>query len=405
MDAARRTTIRSVQVVTIDGETILTVVTTATVPAVPLVVHVHMDFGKALGGGSADLDATALPGGGSSISGAIDGRAIVPKVLPASPTFQDVKKLKFADGRPPPRFEVDCDVEIILNALMDAARADFATCFGVAPPAPPVVSSDPSGPVPPFPANALGSSACHGCETNCTVVAGACVASALAAASAISFCPPCALALFGGLAAACAAEDERCLLVDCGEGPSSGVATRTVGGPCCPVDCGNLCCPRATTCFDNNGFGGDGSCCDFGTERCGGTCCGTRDEVGNVLGACLDGRICCDFTVGGHACGAAGSQKCCDAFQPCINGECCRPDRVCGSSCCSGSEICVSGTCQAAPTCALQTAPCINGSSVICCPAGVDCTPTTCCAPGEVSCALPPGSPPVCKPLAQCTPG
>ncbi len=350
-------------------------------------VTVTITYGAALQG----IQRAQFVNDGTTITGDIDGRAIVP--LPAT---SDPSKTRFADGAPPPDVQVDPDLAKAIQTLLHQAHQAAKTCR----PAPATAAARRRGMRPTsHPEENAGCLAlyipCASGQTICLYgVAGGCVA-----------------ALFGygicvGIGvAAC----EYAALV-CRK-------TVRVGGTCCPVTCGGStdvanpfsddpsCCEHGETCV--NPDSNQSACCPAGTQACAGVNCCKPDETCQPNGQCcapgasLCGEVCCPN-------GSCQNGQCCDLPNVTCGAACCAPfSSCCAGQCCTG--ICTNGICCVAPatycngSCCANT--CCNG---VCCPAGQSCVNGNCavvCTVPHYACPNVPGNPPCCLTAHTCCPG
>lgn len=340
-----------------------------------------VDFGSGFTG----IRHESFSSDGTTLSGSIDGRLIVP--IPLSDPHPELH-VRFVDHRPPPIFLVNPGVLHVVNELLDQVKDEIPKTCGVGTPVPGQVV-----------VAAVSNPACDTCMQNCDEDALAC--DGLVAGG-------CVLALFGygacvgaGMAGCAAGYDvcgTRCDRpgADCCPTPCAGGnccdsdEQCTPGGDCCPssqIICGNDCCqPGITAC-------NQGTCCPANTTPCGSTCC---------QGACADPSrsLCCDpgIAVCGNTC--CGQGEACATTTP--SPVCCAPGHeLCGTSCCQPGlhcqqpgDVCCSttlcnGACCDSPDPGGLPGTCL-ASTNSCCGAGKECGSICCGSPGDFTfCADP----------------
>lgn len=289
-------------------------------------IEVVLVYGSAFTG----IKRAELSTNGTTVTGTVDGRAIVPFSASAEPA-----PFQFQDGQPAPNMSLSDDLTQQLAQLYARAEAQAEQCAES-------TAERRSG----VGVERHDSLRCLGCHATCagaflycgSKIKGACAA---AAAACLIGAPACfaACAVLGG--AACVAAALTCSHL-CAE-----------SGLCCAVPCGSTestvtCCEEGETCLR------PGACCRAGQTPCHGqNCCPSADR-------CLPGGACClhpNFPCGQNCCGPF-SGICCNGVccnGECVNNTCCLPpSQRCGNTCC-------------ATTC------CNN----VCCPAGQACHPTT----------------------------
>jgi hypothetical protein len=359
------------------------------------VATVTLTYGDAFKG----INRARFTNDGSTITGDIDGRAIVP--LPAD---GDPSQAQFTDGNAPPDIQIDAKLAEAIDAVLKQAKQQAAQCDPAARQGQASASNAHKAPQ----GKAQSGKARHAksahrassrtkavrshpendavclalyipCETG---FAGCCAGAVAGCAASLFFAGICA-AIGLGL---CLVAGERC--------------RRNIrhNAPCCPVACGgdpeNLifgedpsCCEKGESCLDPNS--NTSGCCPAGTYSCHGISCCQNGQTCSPDGLCCPaGKSSC----AGVCCsdGACQGDFCCEGEHgsPC-GGECCGPfDSCCGGHCCTG--ICNGNTC-----CTVGTLPCGSGccSTVccngVCCPSGAECQNGSCvqiCAPGENPC-------------------
>ena len=269
---------------------------------------------------------------GSTTSGTIDGRAIIP-----FPTGASLEGLQFQDGQPAPRMSGNEQLDQQVSQLYALAAAQAGSCAVPK-------SNGGSGGI----ARRHTSVECLSCLGSCAAEATVCAIEAKGPCAAVA-----ALCLWG--APACFAGCYAAAFALCGLAAlaCTDICAR---GPCCAVAChqsngDTFCCEEGQTCLR------PGACCPAGLTPCGGQNCCTSGET------CLPDGSCCPS---GRACG----QTCCGPLTPCCGGRCC--GGICnGNTCCdAGTLPCGSGCCDGT---------CCNGS---CCPSGRQCCNGTCCQSG-----------------------
>ena len=345
------------------------------------VVTVTFTYGDAFSG----IRRAQFTNDGSTITGEIDGRAIVP--LPAG---ADPNSATFQDGGPPPDVQVDPNLQAAITAVWQQLDQSAGNCNAAA--------SGVKG--------ASGRHTSKSASRRNRSQAGSrrhqagnihaedhpendaeCLALYIPCETGYVGCmfgtAGCAAFLFG--AGICVAV----VVVACTY--AAGVCRRVVrlGPTCCPVTCGgNLdtanpfgedpgCCEEGETCFDPHDS--RSACCPPGESACGDACCPN--------GNCMNG-FCCRPPQ--FACG----NECCGGFARCCGGHCCTGD------CCGNSLCCAGGTCNGGVCCNPGSFPCGAGccSNVCCngncCAPGADCINNQCiqiCTVNEFSCTPPSG--------------
>jgi hypothetical protein len=296
---------------------------------------------------------------GKTLTGEVDGRAIVPVPVsppPSSATFQD--------GKPPPSVTVDPGAQKAAAAVLTQGRADLGQCDAGGGTQSMRLLDQPG-----HLTDAPGSADCIGATAACLGVEAGCAAAA--AIGCIASGPFYGLCLTAA-AAGCLAGYLVCLVgIDLIGGG--------VGAACCPVACGQRCCAGSETCLNT----ATGVCCSAGTTTCGGLrCCNVPDPGNGVVGeTCIASTgTCCPNTQ--EVCGT----QCCAPGSHCATqgNECCAPGAaVCNGACCGRGEVCANGACRCATpcgdTCCAGSDTCIDGA---CCPSGMECG-GTCCSSGQ----------------------
>ena len=279
---------------------------------------------------------------GSSVTGVIDGRRIVPLSVPSgtAPGHFVVNSFKFEDGRPGPMLRVGADVQQVLEQVFRKAYAQAQKCSKIASAQP--MRQSVGGPVdPPDP--------CNDCQSSCASVLEDCSGGVAIA---------CIAALFGygACAAAGLAACDGAFLV-------CNAKCYIPGNGCCQQYCGGACCDSSDTCIN------DSFCCPAGRTVCNGVCCS-------------DGEIC-------------NSGICCPQGQVVCNNVCCRPGTVCtkGICCPAGQNVCSGICCAPGQTCSTEgicCTPLFRGPNPpvscngVCCQGQTDtCCGKTCCPVGE----------------------
>ena len=398
-----------------------------------------------------------LTSDGKTISGRINGRAIIPFAISSNP-----KAPRFADGRPAPTVHGSRDIAEAVTAAFKRAATDTKKCV------PPATSRRTrarrtSGPfelaqVDETWAGAEDSPGCQDCQNGCTSTFNTC-----AAAAEIGAASSCWWSFGIGCAAAAAA------LFACGQAEGSCTTNCSYSYACCPVQCQHnvdpdfgpsQCCSANLTCVDPvNGWccpTGDkltsnGICCPPSLSVCKGVCC-AKGQVCSTQGICCkqlhfntqpvscNGQCC----AAGQGCAPSAASypnaksepatccpshdirhgKCCSGVSTgrarwcgdlCCTGPCdaagtgcaalCLSGIPCGSKCCGPGYICAdakTSTCKK-KACAHGQYACsdINSRLVVCCPKGQTCAAGTCCAKGQVACSNSAGTW-GCWPHSQC---
>jgi hypothetical protein len=323
---------------------------------------VEILYGKAYKG----IARANLTSDGQTVSGTIDGRAIVPFAASAQPT-----SIQFQDGQPAPTMSLSPKLYRLLTQLYTKAEAQAGACSGVS-------------------AELHTSRLCLTCVGGCGGGATLCLFGAKKACAAASV-----LCVFG--APACFAGCMAVGLVTCGLSAEVCVDI-CARNPCCAVPCHHtngdpFCCEGGQTCLR------PGVCCGAGQTPCGGrNCCPSPDR-------CVAGGECClhpNFPCGQNCCGPFSgiccNGVCCNGVclpngsccaspsRRCGNGpECCTSDRACcGDACCAAGLICVNNQCIVPDPC-----PGANLCAGQCCPQGRACCSGVCCAAEKVCCGTP----------------
>jgi hypothetical protein len=331
--------------VTLDGKAVLKVTHEVAEPGVVTTVT--------YGGAFRGIDQARFATDGATITGEIDGRAIVPLPVGADPS-----QMAFADGGPPLDIQGDADLVEAIQGLFAKASEQANSCKPAQKRS--VSTKD------------FSSFECILEQVKCAVEMGKCEWEAVETAAACSFVP-----FFGPLVCGIV------LTVDCAHDGAKCVRAAKFGPVCCPVRCGGdvgdifgrdpHCCEAGWSCVDPNSHQSD--CCAPGMVSCGGECC--------PAGSCTSG-FCCE-PPNGSICG----NQCCGPFDSCCGGQCC--SGICnGIRCCIGNELPCGTTCCDGPccngNCCRSNEICCNG---MCCPSGYDCQNNQCvqvCAPGELPC-------------------
>ena len=315
------------------------------------------------GKGFTGIERADLTTNGQTVSGTVDGRAIVPFSAAAAPEV-----FQFQDGQPAPETSASKEVAQGLERIFALAEAKAESC------APAEGRGRASG----LSAQNHNSFQCLTCKAGCggaflycgSKLKGVCAATAAACLFGAPLCfAACAVA--GG--AICVAAAVTCM----------GICARTV---CCAVPCGDTG-STVTCCEDGQACLRPGVCCQAGQFPCHGqNCCPSSQR-------CMPNGTCCiapDFPCG---------QSCCDRTLSCCNGVCCSgqclggvcctpPSRRCGSGfsarCCA-NECCNNVCCAAGESCHPQTGQC-----AVLCPPNQDFCPTggngRCCNPLQSCC-------------------
>jgi hypothetical protein len=346
-------------------------------------VKVTVKYGDAFRG----IKLSHFTNNGTTITGDIDGRAIVPLPVGADPN-----RATFQDGAPPPTIKVNPDLVDGVAAVLRQAEQGAAECtpsaargltterhakglhhkrshhkraHGKGSSGKPLHASD-------HPEDSLG---CLALYVPCTLEDTDCVAAAASG---------CTITLFGyGICVAialglCALKAEKC--------------RRKIrhNAPCCPVRCGGDpenslfgsdpgCCEEGESCLDPGSS--TSFCCPPGRTGCGGECCPN--------GACIQGSCCAPpngSVCGGQCCQGAfsrccGGNTCCTGT--CIGGTCCpSPNFDCGGFCCQGGNACCNNRCCAPnQVCDPTTHNCRDAD-----PCPKRCDNGECCEEGRVCC-------------------
>lgn len=340
---------------------------------------------------------------GKTISGEIDGRSYYGYRLGTNPS-----KIRFRDGKVPPRSRLDPALARAMRALLEHAHKQSRLCHDAAKHRPrhsediAAARSDAmsvamgGGTLVTDVHDQFGSDggrqdastdgACVLCVTGCDVASEACqIAGALGCDASGPFYPICVAAVLAG----CFIAQGICLAL-CYAG----------GAPCCPVTCGSACCSENSTCLDPHA----GLCCFEGETPCnGGQCCNSGDVCLNNGHCCPPDKvstesICCPNSADKPPVSCKG--VCCDTGEVCNDGVCCpSTSPVCDGVCCNGGACLPNGKCCMSPshvcgdvccgpfnTCCADVC-CSGGGDVCisgtCCPQSLACG-NTCCSSNEV---------------------
>ena len=241
---------------------------------------------------------------GSTITGTVDGRALLPFAVGSA---SDSSALVFADGGALPTLSVDPGVTDAVSAISRAVAAPTA-CGSTAQPRQFFPEGLPGGAA--FgPAHTGSFPACNDCLGICegayvgcdTAAVGGCIGLAVATAP-ISW-------LTGTICGAAALYS--CDRLD----QSCKGSCRDPGKDCCPIRCTQGCCGTGDTCV-NNGL--PALCCDAGLQVCAGpkatNCVDTSKAV------CLPSGLACPN--GTNICGTGADKICCLGT---CNGALCTP--------------------------------------------------------------------------------
>jgi len=326
------------------------------------------------------------------LTGAIDGRAIVPQHAGLAPKPSPTGILSpplppvFQDHQPPPKVIVNSALVAAIKALLlnDLPQA-VAQCHKIA---------SPSG----------DTQACQACTNNCGEQGLVCIAAATAGCVASlgwgCVAIPACYAAIGLCDFNCNEVGAACCQEQCPGGVCCQSNDVCCGGTCCPEDsicsggvcctaaqpigCGagtsaETCCAQGQVCADPN----SGLCCKNGLVACGDTCCSSSSN-------CINGTICCDggIVCNGTSCCRDGSQcntqtgQC--GFNPCGNDFCVFQE-CCNGVCCQFNQTCVNGVCTSA-TCPSGTVLCQFTPGQCCPPNFICCTEGKCCDPSTQIC-------------------
>jgi hypothetical protein len=357
------------------------------------------------GGAFSGIRRAQFSNDGTTVTGEVDGRAIVPLAAGTSPD-----QAKFADGNPPPRISIDPAVAKAIQQVFGKLSSAATTCGASSRTTSTSTRSRPSRGrgrrhrsqhhdrardrrivVEAHPETSVD---CLALYIPCQLGFVTCTYAAPAA---------CAVFLFGyGICLAAA-------LLICGYTAMQCRKSARHGRTCCPVPCGGgdvlnpfsedpACCEPGETCLDPNRA--QFACCPPGTYSCHASqCCPDSKE-------CFPGGKCCEpgsIDCGGECCGAGSciDGECCVAPNAVCNGQCCPPfSSCCGGTCCAGS--CVAGHCCEAPSRPCGSS-CCNGTCCngVCCDANEGCDPvrgvcTARCGQFQRACENIPGMPTCC---------
>ena len=324
----------------------------------------HIDYGPLVPGVShADFVVT-----GSKMTGAIDGRAMVP-VDPGAgadmPSFQD--------GKPAPATKVSQEITKVVQRLAELASHGRPDCGGSGEGGLEKEDFSYSGNMGEF-NSPIGGAACGGCIQNCFVSYLGCAGVGLAECVG-QFAIPLVGPILGAYCVykktmACRAQALTC-------------QAACMASTCCPITCGALCCDGNSVCLNST----TGACCPVGeTQVCSGQCCLDGDQCMSPKAA--NGNACCAVTQKVCSGPPTGHSSCCDNGDSCTtNGDCCEPTfgppSPCGTGCCNrATHLC-------------------QGTMTDCCPSNAACGSDCCFAPDL--CVNPAaGDPFCCPPLRAC---
>lgn len=357
-----------------------------------LTVETSGDDGVAIttltyGGAFSGIRRAQITNDGTTISGTIDGRAIVPMPASANPN-----SATFQDGGPPPNVQVDPKLQAAIQGLWQEVGESAASCKAASGGQ---AASQRAGQA----SSRRNAKSASQRTKNGHAENGHIEAHPEQDADCLALYIPCQTGYVGCLAGAagCAALlfgapiCVAAVVVTCTY--AAGVCRRGIrlGPTCCPVRCGgNLdaanpfgedpgCCEKNETCLDPNSS--TSACCPPGTSSCGGVCCSN--------GRCANGS-CCEFP--NFMCGGT----CVGPFTPCCGGAvcngtcigntCCTGGFNCGGFCCQNGRSCCGGVCcgvgqvcNAQNQCTTQCpVMCPIGGNQTCCSAGDCCSGPAC---------------------------
>jgi hypothetical protein len=337
------------------------------------------------GGAFRGIDQARFATDGVTITGEIDGRAIVPLPVGADPS-----QMAFADGGPPLDAQGDAKLVQAIEGLFSKAAQQATTCQPTEQTRT-ASAKDASQPAQrkrsASPKDHSSSFDCITKQVKCGIDMIECERGVIDAAAACSIVPVIGTAVCG-LAGTlyCAHKAATC------------VREAKYSSTCCPVRCGGdvgdlfgpdpLCCHEA--CLDPNS-NQSGGCCRAGETGCGGECCPTGKCTNGFCCAPPNGAVCgnqcCnpfDSCCGVQCCtGICNGNTCCTgSATPCGNGCC--SNVCCAGTCCASGQSCVSGTCT--KVCAPGLRPCPNDGSPSCCFPGQQCCPNGECCPSGTTC-------------------
>jgi hypothetical protein len=311
------------------------------------------------GGAFRGIDQARFATDGVTITGDIDGRAIVPL-----PSGADPSQIVFADGGAPLSVQGDPDLVVAIQGLFSKAAQQAGAC-------------QPTQRKRSLSSRDASSFECIAKHVACAAEAAECEKTVAEIAAGCSFVPILGPIVCGAVGTVnCAYESAECL------------RKARYSSTCCPVRCGGvvddldgpdpLCCESGETCRDPNS--NEGRCCAAGMVSCGGECC--------PAGSCTSG-FCCKLPTG-SVCGS----HCCGPFDACCGGQCCTgtcigstccqlPNYDCGGFCCQGGNACCSGHCCA------PGQICRDGQCAEPHPCPRRCSDGQCCPEGKVCCGSP----------------
>jgi hypothetical protein len=343
---------------------------------------------------------------GGSMGGTIDGRALIPRALPA--VQQDPGGWQFADGGSPPVQIIDPNQLPAVQAILDRSRLEVARCGGAQ--AQSVLATSLAWPVL---LGSIGARDRFGHEasaegkkkrrkrnlhrrgvdrvqsedtTVCDEVSDECLTCWASCGLTLAGC--CLLSFFGcgGCYAAynaceSACDSQVCCSVKCGSDiPTSCCCD---GEQCCEGNCckkGEVCWPGGVCCKEGRDFC-KGDCCPQDTFCKEGICC--RENAEPCLGKCCppgetcrEEGLCCPPEV------VDCDGKCCEnANDACQGTVCCPPGQiVCAGACCpaesickpkdgaSEEQVCCPPDLVCGPVCCDELSRCIDAEHATCCP-------------------------------------
>lgn len=292
--------------VTVDGQPVITETLGGIDPSGS--ASITVDYGAAFHG----ISKLSLMDDGTTISGSIDGRTLVPF---AASSASDPEPIRFADGNPAPDVTVDPGTLKLVDSLADSIQAGSSTCEGI----PVTLAAMPEDP-PVEPGHLTSTSSletCQSCRGGCkndyiecytlgnTDCTGVGVALALEVPIlGIIVGPACAL----GVNYACDKKFTSCK-DDCME-PGHG---------CCPKACGNGCCDSSEECLDSAAT----LCCSPGHTPCPGP---KESCVDLTAAVCLGSGQGCE--IGVPTCGSGVETTCCPSGL--CDGSKCLPEPTFG---------------------------------------------------------------------------
>jgi hypothetical protein len=338
--------------------------------------QIRVTFGKAFEGAR---EAEFTTEDGKVFRAIVDGRHILPFPIQ---TLTPLDSLRFEDGNPAPSVNIQPGTKEALEAILKNAKTASESCVKT-------LSKNSS---------ILNAQSGHGSTPQtsgeCIACVGGCAAGGVACGIGVGL--GCAGTLIGypfcvaAGAAGCALAEIGCMK-----------ACHVIGGPCCPVACGDVaCCDHAETCLDPR----IGLCCAKGLDPCAnlscceptdqcikanGTCCPKGQVMCKDILCCEPGEVCKEGSICCPVDQVTCKGVCCESGEVCKKGVCCPEEQVvCEGVCCNPGEVCNSGKCCAKESvcgnvCCNELQNCADPAKNLCCSFAVEICGGICCEIGE----------------------